>query len=245
MQNKKRLLIGLVLLLLIAIFFTYKAIEKYVIDQLTYNQDNTVEQKLSEESNLKGSIFDIIKLNKTLKCTFSTEVDGTKMSGTTYISGKNVRYVSELVNTDNTKIASNMITDGEWVYTWTSEAPQGIKMKMDSFTQTDSTADQTKTNDKNTGESYKNLNTAFDYKCINWVGDTKMFELPTNIEFFDFSSTLKGLMPTSSNSKPDNTGSTGQDTTKDTSGQSSMCAACEYASSAEDKAQCKTQFGCK
>jgi len=177
-------------------------------------------------TSVKGNLFDILNLNKTMKCTFSADAEGTLVYGTSYVSGKNVRYVSEVKASGMEPVATNMLTDGEWVYTWSTEMQQGMKMKLDAFKETAATGDTKTENESPTSEQAKNFESNYDYNCMDWTGDPKMFELPQGLEFVDFSQTVESMMQPSSD------------------GKSQMCAACSYAQNAEDKAACMKQFGC-
>jgi hypothetical protein len=193
-------------------------------------QESPATNVTPEETALKGSIFDLVKLNKTQTCTFSVSAEGSMMSGTIYMSGKNVRYVSEVTVPNASKVATNMIRDGEWVYSWSSASQQGLKMKLETMENMakKSMENSTKPNEADLSMKLK-ADANHEYKCRTWNGDAKMFELPKDIQFMDFTETMKSV---SDNAMPDKTQS------------STMCSACGYATDPKDVAACKAQFNC-
>lgn len=226
MKNKKLILIVLsVLILLLLVFVVWKLTNKKTTqDELPSQQQSQNSQKPDEEdtnSSVSGNVFDLIKLGKTIKCTYSMDGQGVLISGISYISGKNMR--GDFENTDQTgnKILSHMISDGEWVYTWTSASPQGFKMNIsDAESKTSTPSVSNPTNGQNL-DAFKNN---VDFKCNPWVEDTSLFQVPSDIKFTDFSESLKNINPED---------------------KGSMCAACNYAPSEEDKSTCKKQLGCQ
>lgn len=219
MKNNKPILVVLVVfVLLLLVFGTWKlAGARRAAPKAAQPQQ---QQSKSDESSITGSVFDLMKLGKTLKCTYDMNTEGAALSGTSYISGNRMRGDFESTDPTGNKIQSHMISDGEWVYTWTSAAPQGFKMKV-----SDADSEATTPSESTPAESQKldALKNDLDYKCAVWVEDTSLLQVPSDVEFVDFSESLKKI----------NTGSG-----------NSMCAACDYAQSDEDKSACKKQLGC-
>ncbi len=218
MNNKKSILIaGIVLVLIlgaVVLALVFKPKSSSTDESANPGKPAITENNpQNEETSIKGNILDLIKLGKTARCTYSTSQDDNGMTGVSYISGNNVRADFEVTTKDRQTIASHMITDGEWVYTWSSATPQGFKMKVDESVNT--SADTTKESPT------KALSESFDYKCTPWLADNSLFEVPSNVEFTDFSDMLKNL----------NTGGN--------------CSACDYIPDEDGKATCKQQLGCE
>jgi hypothetical protein len=218
MNNKKPILIVVVVLVLIfgavAFALVFKPKSSPTAELANPSKLAVTENKpQNEETFVKGSLLDLIKLGKTARCTYSSDQDGYITSGVSYISGKNVRVDFDVTTADDQEIKSHMVTDGEWVYTWSTATPQGFKMKVDQpeNTSTDTTKEA----------PTKALNESFDYKCTPWLVDNSLFEIPSDIEFTDFSTMMEGL--------------------KD----NNACSACDYIPDAEGKATCKQQLGCE
>ena len=227
MKNKKPILIVVaVLILLLLIFVVWKFMSKPPAQNGSSSQNLPAQnaQKPNEETNtssVSGSVFDLIKLGKTLKCTYSTDTQGASISGTSYIAGKNMRGDFESTDPTGNKIQSHMISDGTWVYTWTSASPQGFKMNISDAESKASTPSASGSTNGQNLDAFKNN---VDFKCNPWVEDASLFQVPSDIKFTDFSESLKKI----------NSGGTG-----------AACAACDYAQNETDKAACKKQLGCQ
>ncbi len=226
MKNKKSILIVVgILILLLLLFFVWKFTNKKPaeVSLSTQGQQQTT-QKSNEEataSDVNGNVFDLIKLGKTLKCTYSMATQDVTISGTTYVSGENMRGDFENTEPNGTKIQSHMISDGEWVYTWTSASPQGIKMNITKAQSEGSASNADSTTTNQNANTFKNN---VDFKCLPWIEDASVFQVPTDIKFTDFTAPSAN---TNSNSN------------------ATVCSACDQAPTAEAKAACKKQLGCQ
>ena len=111
-------------------------------------------------------------------CTYSTQIDGGGITaGTVYVSDGKMRSDFSITGEENTTIDGSMITDGEYMYTWSSAQPQGIKIaitdEMKNAAPTDATA----------GQAGIDLDQKIDYRCQPWVTDQSKFTPPTTITF--------------------------------------------------------------
>jgi hypothetical protein len=221
-SNKKIIAIAVVLVLLLGIFFVTK--DKMAKKSMSSDAEVTGQMEVKDgETVMSGSILDLIKSGGTSKCTYTSKQADVQMTGTTYVSGKQMRNDTEMTLGNGTKMESHMISDGTWIYSWTSAMPQGFKMNIKEAEEKYGTMDAGTTKpEANQEATMKNFQDKFDFKCSKWGVDASKFELPKGITFMDFSETMKKL---------NNNGS--------------MCAACDYATDANAKAQCKAQLGCK
>jgi hypothetical protein len=97
---------------------------------------------------------------------------GTDSNGTIYITGSSaenmklrIDFKTKVAQADMT-VDSHMITDGLYVYTWSSATPQGIKIK-------------TVSSDSVSVDSSGKYN----YSCVPWVSDNSVFSAPKDIIF--------------------------------------------------------------
>jgi hypothetical protein len=178
----------------------------------------------NQEENLKGSLFDIVKLGKNVKCTFSAEDESGKTSGTTYVSGGKARSDFSITNPDGEKLDSYTISDADWIYLWGSQSEQGTKMKVSELPKNEDTGKVTDP------KAYEGFNNAFDYKCSPWIPDGSKFNVPTNIVFTDFTDMMKNIQA---------------ETDKLKEGLKGMCGTCDMAGDATKIAECKTNLGCE
>jgi len=160
------------------------------VEEIVENENSEVTVITEDgEENLSGNIFDLVNLNKSIKCTFKSETEGGAASGVTYVANGKTKTEFEIKN-DEMDIKSYSISDGDWMYTWTSENNQGTKMNLNEM---QDMADENIEEETEEIE-YTNQTQDFDYKCTPWSVDNSVFELPENIEFMDLSEMMKGFM---------------------------------------------------
>jgi len=160
------------------------------VEEMVENENSEVTVITEDgEENLSGNIFDLVNLNKSIKCTFKSETEGGAASGVTYVANGKTKTEFEIKN-DEMDIKSYSISDGDWMYTWTSENNQGTKMNLNEM---QDMADENIEEETEEIE-YTNQTQDFDYKCTPWSVDNSVFELPENIEFMDLSEMMKGFM---------------------------------------------------
>lgn len=224
MKNKLPILIiSSILILLVLGIAIYLQVKKSNINlKVQPNNQNLKEQKITREKDVKeetifGSLQDILKLNKSIKCTFNYSEMGEQAEGTTYVSGNKTRVELDFKQNNQTT-ATIIISDGEYFYSWSSTLPnQGFKMKIKKESKnydTDQTVESI--------EAFKNIDQKYDYKCLPWIADNSVFIVPSNIKFTDFSETLQDLktkMPVS-------------------------CESCDSLDEETAKQQCKIQLNC-
>lgn len=166
------------------------------------------------EESIKSSLLDLVKSGRTVKCTFSMSDSNGTSSGTTYVSGNKSRSTFNAKASDGTEVKSNTLVDGDWVYVWSDGIPQGTKMKISDIQTQDTTGDNAKV------DAMKN---AIDYKCLPWIADNSKFIPPSDINFVDFTETMKQLQ----------------------SGNKQFCSTCEQAGDTNKIAECKKNLGCE
>ncbi|KKT77471.1 MAG: hypothetical protein UW73_C0019G0006 [Microgenomates group bacterium GW2011_GWB1_44_8] len=145
------------------------------------------------------SLKDLIVANIPQKCTFP--------EGTVYISGGKFR--------GDFAPNSHMISDSKTSYVWTDDQKQGFKMTIDADAKAEAQAES-----DNGGVD---VNEKLDYKCGAWLPDASMFNLPSGVDFTDFSALTA----------PAASGST-----------SVQCAVCASLTG-DDKTQCLAVLNCK
>lgn len=187
MENNNRklipVIIGVLLVGAVAVFAVTTVINrnKTPNSQSLSNEskESATEIAAKEEGSISGSILDLMKLGKSVKCSYSMDTDGNKMDGISYVSGEKVRGDFNVTGPEDMKVESHMISDGQWAYIWSSAMPQGFKMKM-----TDMETQDSKVPTENT--SLATLQKKFDYKCENWTSDNSVFDVPADVTFTDF-----------------------------------------------------------
>lgn len=145
-----------------------------------------------EEESINGNILDLAGLGKKVKCTYAYDNENMSMSGVVYVSGSKTRSDATIKMSDGTENSMSTITDGEWMYMWTSESQQGTKMNLQEMKQT---ADEYKTDEGN-GQTnqYRNQTQDVDYKCRPWIVDNSKFDIPSDVNFIDMNEMMKGII---------------------------------------------------
>jgi hypothetical protein len=126
------------------------------------------------ESSFSGSMNDLIARGGDYKCTFDHITDVSHSVGTVVISGKKLRgdFESEVKAAAGMKVGSHMISDGEFMYTWSDMSAVGMKIAIA----------QTSPATQSSSASF-DYNQKLDYSCTSTTPDTTLFNLPANITF--------------------------------------------------------------
>jgi len=184
--------------------------------------DTSVTQE-SESETYEGTIFDLIKKKKTMKCTFSYSEQGQQMSGVVYIDNEKSRSDFEMIQTGQTKIDGHSITDGTWVYNWSSLTKDGTKMKIEEVEPQSSQAQDGQKGDQSAAPAQK-----IKYDCNKWKADESMFIPPSDIIFMDMSQIIENAMEGFKNISPE----------------LDMCDACDDMPKEEDRESCRKMLKC-
>ncbi len=144
------------------------------------------ETQKANSSNIKGSILSLLSDGKNVSC--SITYPDNKGQGTVYVSDKKFAGEFTVKDAQGKELTGHSVSDGTYVYIWTSAMPTGIKMKFDDV----------KTASQNT-ESV-DLNQEVGLKCSPWLPDNSKFTVPSSIKFQDMSSLLEQTQqPTGAN----------------------------------------------
>ena len=146
------------------------------------------ENKKQEEQGLKGkySFKSLLSQNKNLTCTykFTDEENKLEITGKAYITGKKVLQQTQTTNLvgDKKVVDGSVYTDGDYVYIWSpNDKRSAMKMKIENQTAEEGSV---KTD---VAGAQENMEKEYDLDCKPWNVDEKVFALPTDIEFKDFS----------------------------------------------------------
>lgn len=188
----------------------------------------SAEEKVEEEI-FSGSLFDLVKVGKTAKCTFSTSDENGSSEGTIYVSEKKARNDFSGKTAEGDSFESHMITDDEYIYMWTSISEQGTKMKL-SDVETQQQNISSSEDMKEAYQGYKDLQNNIDFKCMPWIPDGSKFDPPSDIEFIDITRMMEQIQ---------------EQTTQIQQGSQDMCGMCDMMPSAQEKTDCLASLGCE
>lgn len=130
------------------------------------------------DGSFSGSMNDLIARGGDYKCTFDQLTEVSHSTGTVVISGKNVRgdFITEVKAATGMKVGSHMISDGEFIYTWSDMISMGMKFKVAAA------ATGTSTPSSASNQNF-NYNQKLDYQCAPTTRDASLFVVPATITF--------------------------------------------------------------
>lgn len=204
-------------------------------NQVQNENSQQMNKKENESNSVKGTFKELLGQGEKLKCEFSFESTETKMHGTAYTDGQRM-YQEVFVNQGDSDddIKTSLVTKDNQVYLWNSMQPgQGMKISLDKV---ENNSEMTEENEETISDP--GINQSFDYKCQPWQVDEEKFQVPTDRNFMDMNSFMKGQQGGTQN----NTGNPGNSAMPN-SGNSNQqaCDACQYA---PDSKECLTELGC-
>jgi hypothetical protein len=217
------LILGIILLLLLSAG-GYWYMKKSPSSQITGNN-----KMMANQTTGGGmmSMKDLLALGKDQTCTFSTTSESGTVNGSSYMSGGKVRTNFNGTYPDGKSYDGGMISDGAYVYSWTTDTKQGFKMAMtDSLKES---VEDVKKDFENNPNKYVNQDEKMDYKCSSWPVDKGMFDPPSDITFTDYSEMMKKVQD-STQANPEM--------------KAAQCQACDSMPEGENKTMCKQTLGC-
>lgn len=124
-----------------------------------------------------GSFADLAKRGGEWKCTVDntseTGVGQVVSSGVVYVSGDKVRAEYNVTVPSLGSMKGYMVSDGEYIYSWSSMLPQGVKTKASVVTQGSGSV----------SGQVVDANYAYSYDCQPSSPDASLFIAPANITF--------------------------------------------------------------
>lgn len=126
-----------------------------------------------------GTLADFLTQNQAVTCKVRNTTDAGVSEGVVYVNGDQVRadFTTEVVAMGGSAIDSHMITDGEWVYTWSGAAPQGMKMKVAAGDEGDSGTSMS--------GSWEDMYKEGAYDCTPWSVEEDRFVPPQDVTFME------------------------------------------------------------
>ena len=174
-KNKTLVIVAAVIILLLLGGAAYLMLSKSSKTGTPAEKTSVTEPKGSSSS-ITGSLKSLLTGGKTQTCTIT--YPDNKGSGTIYVADKKFGGTFTIKETNGKDITGYMVSDGTYMYTWSTAAAMGIKIKLETA---EKAAGNTQTG---TGD----LNQEVNLNCSPWIVDSSKFAVPTNIQFTDMSS---------------------------------------------------------
>lgn len=126
----------------------------------------------------KGSFASLAERGGDWKCVVDTSsqtgAGQTVASGVVYVSGDKIRAEYDVTVPTLGSMTAYMVSDGEYVYSWSSMMPQGVKTRA-SITESSSSA-------PTSGQAI-DANYEYSYDCQPASANASMFVAPTDVTF--------------------------------------------------------------
>lgn len=186
-----------------------------------------------------SSLTDLIASGVPQECSFSSnDPEYGSSSGKSYVSGEKIRTDFSSTDPEGNKTDGTMIMDGTYMYTWTNDTKEGMKMKIE---ETEEIAETEITGAVERpawmDEAGFDPDEKVDYSCKPWLPNNAMFVPPADVKLVDFSEQMKQIEDIQNMYLPKSEGETGTPSEED-------CAVCASLP-AEAAAVCKTSMGCE
>jgi len=179
MPKQAPIIIAVALIIIIAAG-AYLVLGKKSQAPQTSSTNTATEQKTEDSGSVKSSIKSLLAGGKNVSCTVKYPTAQESTEGTIYVSGKKMSGDFKMM-VEGKSVENHMITDETYSYSWSSMAPQGVKMKID----------QEQNSNASPTSGQVDVNSEVDMKCSPWGVDNSKFTPPTNITFMDLSQMMK------------------------------------------------------
>lgn len=190
-MSKKFILMALVLFvstLALSACFPKKSVQQEAVDSMVAQ---------SEDGIFSGSLKQLMGMGKAQKCTWKGEQGE---EGVVYTDGTRSRFEASGYSMmgDDQEENSELVTmfginDDEYVYTWSSQSKEGMKMSNE----TEEEQQEMEEYDSEKYDSsmdYRSMSEYdFEYKCEGWSVDENMFVPPSDIEFKDLTKMMENM----------------------------------------------------
>jgi hypothetical protein len=164
-------------------------------DTQVQQEGETLTLTSNDEIKGKDSILSLLKLGKSLECTFSFSSGDMKGEGTGYFHEGSSRVDSLYTGGGEMPVASYMITDGKsnTMYSWflANGTLSGMKMAIPSYT--DDEGNAISAPQAQAANDQVNTETPVTYACKPWTVDSSVFVPPSDVEFMDMTSMQKQM----------------------------------------------------
>ncbi len=182
------------------------------------------------------SLKELMNMGTSQMCTFSYSDDNGSVEGTSYTADGKVRTDFSGNQPEMGAYTGSMIFDSEYMYSWTSNMPQGVKMAVTDALQED-IEEEIESSQQEDYQQQFDPNQEVEYNCSNWNVDNSVFTPPSDITFIDMTQQMEQLqqmMPEDAQTMELEAESSDM--------KAAQCATCDQAG--ESAAACRQALGC-
>ena len=179
LKSKGLTVIGSVILALIILVSAFYFILPKSSIKVTQKKEQTANKISPTQPSTLGTLKNLLSGGKTETCIIAYPNNQEK--GTVYVADKKFAGNFIINQTAGKTVTGNVVSDGNYVYIWSSKALAGIKIKLDALTNQSTASAQT---------GNLNFNQQININCSNWVVDNSKFAIPSGIIFTDMTNFL-------------------------------------------------------
>jgi len=150
-----------------------------------------------EGGNLSTSLKELMGMGKSMKCNWTVSEGDGSGKGIIYVEGEKFRE-DLTIDEEGEKISTYVISDGTWIYQWSSNSKEGTKMQMSEVEKMAEENEKTETPDASNEENImEEFYEKVDYNCEKWNADGSKFIPPSDIQFNDMTQMVKDMQENS------------------------------------------------
>lgn len=158
------------------------------VTQESMSQTEVVAQQ-QEIDVREASIKDLLARGEDMTCSFSYEDEEGRTTGQSYFSDERVRG-SFTLNTEAQQSTSEMLVADGGAYIWSLEEMEGIKTTGLDFDESNESSSESTAGPVDADQKYN-------VECTSWTVDETVFDVPSDVEFTDFTQLFDGILESS------------------------------------------------
>lgn len=177
-----------------------------------------------EQEVFTGSVEDLLAKNDPVKCEYSFDNGTDKISGTVYVADGKARSDFDILE-NLREYQTHFISDGEYMYNWSTFEPGGIKLKIMDYDYEGTEADV----DVKQEFEYSKFDQEYEYNCTKWKKDESMFVPPSHVEFTDLTEQMEEI---------------NEQLEQINSGNQNLCDTCNLLGTEQERQDCRESLNC-
>jgi hypothetical protein len=183
MKNVGVVIAAVIIILVVAVggMFFLKASKAPTMPKPTIT---TAPAQALKTNSVTGTIVGLLSGGKTLTCTIT--YPNNKGTGTVFVADKKFAGDFTMKGTDGKETNGHIISDGTYMYMWSSGLSTGMKISL--------AAARSAANNAQVNQSI-NINQNVNMQCGAWIADASKFTVPTDVTFRDMSQLFQPAQP--------------------------------------------------
>jgi hypothetical protein len=157
-------------------------------------QDSEIKQK--EGETYSGTLQELMKKGKAVKCSFEFDNNGFLTTGSYYIDPKSPMTRGDIsmtmeIDGEKKEIINHTIFKDEMVYSWKEGDKTGMVFKEDEEMPEDEGMEEIQEEYEEEGNEFDYSDEQIDFNCVNWKVDKTVFALPQEVNFEDMTQKMQ------------------------------------------------------